>query len=478
MEDEVQEIKTGRERDYGTSASVPVYTLNEFYSKIGFGNAQRIYWSILTIAVFMDEIEQAMLGLIIPFLKCEWHLSLAFEGCIMTSVFVLYGIAGLLTGKLSDKFGRKRILYITLTILFISAIGSAASYNKWMFLFFRALTGAAMGANFAVVVSFTSELAESDKRALSVTFIIFWTKVSMFVTVVLAYVLLNFLGWRIFILVISSPLIVAIVLIYFLPESPRFLMVSGQDKEAKKVLLKMAKLNSKEIEEEFELQNALSEDRGKIAMLLLPQYRRETILLSIIYFGNILIFLSFLLFLPMAMNSDFCGGTGKTAEYKCRQVKQESLLRISIATSGTVVGLMVAFIFVDMIGRVVALRVYTALLVISLVLLFKCINLTLTTALLFFVEFFASGQNVIIWIVILEIYPTVCRTTAMGFINLWGKVGGVLGCAGVYILFYWSVKLVVGMYVLVGVLAFVPTLFYNKETKDLQLTDTLQLIRD
>ena len=70
MEEETV-IKKGGRPNYSTPDAVPVYELNEIYSKIGFGNAQRIYWSILTLSAFMDEIEQTLLGLMVPFLKCD-----------------------------------------------------------------------------------------------------------------------------------------------------------------------------------------------------------------------------------------------------------------------------------------------------------------------------------------------------------------------------------------------------------------------
>ena len=392
--DEEGDLKTCEGANYGTPAMDPVYTLNELYTKIGSGKAQRIYWSILTLAVFMDEIEQTLLGLIMPFLKCEWHLSLTFEASFVIVFLVFYGIGGIIWGKLSNKFGRKRILFALLAFLLISAIGSATSHNEWIFLLFKAATGFAMGRNFAVALSFASELAESKKRAVSATLILFGNKISILLTVVLAYILLVIVGWRVFVLVISSPLVAAIVLIYFLPESPRFFVVSGRSEEAKKVLLKMAKLNNKEeVEDKFELQDAASEDRGKLAMLLLPEYRRETIILSVTYFSNILIFFSFQLFLPMALNSGFCGATGETPEFKCRHVKQESLLRNSIATCGAVVGLFAAFISVDMFGRLMAFRIFSGLLLISLVLLFKCINVSVTVALLFCVQFSALHKT-------------------------------------------------------------------------------------
>ena len=61
-------------------------------------------------------------------------------------------------GKMADQYGRKTVLTYTLISLGFAAVGSASAQNKWQFLAARSLAGACIGANFAAVVSFSTEV--------------------------------------------------------------------------------------------------------------------------------------------------------------------------------------------------------------------------------------------------------------------------------------------------------------------------------
>ena len=61
-------------------------------------------------------------------------------------------------GKVADKYGRKSVLTVTLVLLLFTAVGSALAQNKWQFLVARSVTGACIGANFGVIVSYATEV--------------------------------------------------------------------------------------------------------------------------------------------------------------------------------------------------------------------------------------------------------------------------------------------------------------------------------
>eukprot|EP00116_Pleurobrachia_bachei_P007197 sb/3467459/ len=293
----------------------------------------------------------------------------------------------------------------------------------------------------------------------------------MFITALLGYFLLNAVGWRWFIILVSLPLIPAIVSLQFVPESPRYLVTSGQTEKAKEAVQWMAKLNGVELDESLEVKCFEGEDLGDLGVLFSPKYLKETILLSVIYFGNILIFLSLILFLPMAFNSEFCGGDGAVPEHKCKKLSQQSLLKMAIVISATIKGLLTAHGLSHITGRVPMLRVFAAANLLCCLLLYKCYSQTVTFILLFVIKFAASGLNILVWIIILENYPTSVRTTASGFVNFWGKIGGVVGVIGVYALFYVSPYLVVTMYVVASLMSFVGAALFTKETRDLEIAD-------
>ena len=308
-------------------------------------------------------------------------------------------------------------------------------------------------------------------RSLGTSLIIFISKIGMFLTAVVAYFFLNSLGWRWFIIIVSLPIIPSFLLLCFLPESPRYLIVSGKEQDAQKAIKFMADMNNIEINEDTTVVCKQSEELGEIRVLFEPEYRKETILLSIIYFGNILVFLSLLLFLPLAINSKFCGGDGATPAHVCKELSQESILKVIFIVSATMVGVIAGATMSHFTGRIPALRVFAAIAFIGSLLLYKCFSKTVTIVIFYVIEFASSGLNIIIWIILLENYPTHIRTTASGFVNFWGKVGGVMGVVGVYALFYVSPYLLVTMYTASTLMSLVGAALFTKETRHLEVQD-------
>ena len=293
----------------------------------------------------------------------------------------------------------------------------------------------------------------------------------MFLTAVTAYLFLNSLGWRWFIIIVSLPIIPSIILLLLLPESPRYLIVSGKKDDAQKAIKFMADMNKVQIDERKTIVCKQSENLGELGALFEPEYRKETILLSIIYFGNILVFLSLILFLPLAVNSSFCGGNGVTPTHECKKLSQGSILKVAIVVSATMVGLIAAHVMSHFTGRIPALQVFAAMAFIASLLLYKCFSGAITILIFYVIEFASSGLNILVWIILLENYPTYIRTTASGFVNFWGKVGGVLGVVGVYALFYVSPYLLVTMYVASSLMSLVGAALFTKETRYLEVQD-------
>ena len=60
---------------------------------LGFGYAQVAFWAVLSLVSILDTGEEALISLVIPYLRCEWNLTLFFEGTITVSVFLFYGIS-------------------------------------------------------------------------------------------------------------------------------------------------------------------------------------------------------------------------------------------------------------------------------------------------------------------------------------------------------------------------------------------------
>ena len=169
----------------------------------------------------------------------NWNLSDILHGQVLASA--LYGtiIGALFGGIPAEKFGRKKVLYWIGAIFLISSLGSALVSELWLFILFRFLGGLGVGASSVVAPMFISEIAPAKNRGkLVATF-----QFNIVLGILLAYLsnyMLASLGdhaWRWMLGILAIPAVLFLALLYFVPESPRWLMVHKNDYEgARKIL--------------------------------------------------------------------------------------------------------------------------------------------------------------------------------------------------------------------------------------------------
>ena len=154
-------------------------------------------------------------------------------GAVLGALFFGYG---------TDRFGRKKLFFITVAVYLIGTALSAFSWNFWSYAFFRALTGAGIGGEYAAINSAIDELIPARVRG-RVDLIIngsYWIGAALGAAATL--VLLDphrfpiWLGWR-FAFGIGAAL--GLIVIFFrrwIPESPRWLMIHGRNPEAEQIV--------------------------------------------------------------------------------------------------------------------------------------------------------------------------------------------------------------------------------------------------
>ena len=151
-------------------------------------------------------------------------------------------LGALLFGYGTDRFGRKKLFFVTVAVYLVGTALSAFSWNFWSYAFFRALTGAGIGGEYAAINSAIDELIPARVRG-RVDLIIngsYWIGAALGAAATL--VLLDprrvpiWLGWR-FAFGIGATL--GLVVIFFrrwIPESPRWLMIHGRNHEAEHIV--------------------------------------------------------------------------------------------------------------------------------------------------------------------------------------------------------------------------------------------------
>ena len=207
----------------------------------------RWHWGVviaLGITWILDGLEVTLAGAIGGVLRRSDTLHLSDAQIGATATWYLVGaVAGAIVfGYLTDRLGRKKLFMVTLTLYLLSTAATAFSWNFWSYALFRALTGAGIGGEYSAINSAIDELIPARLRG-SVDLIInstFWIGAAMgaagtIVLLDMGLVSIN-LGWR-FVFGIGAVLgIIILFLRHSVPESPRWLMIHGREREAEAIV--------------------------------------------------------------------------------------------------------------------------------------------------------------------------------------------------------------------------------------------------
>src|SRR5881296_2874347 len=151
-------------------------------------------------------------------------------------------IGALLFGYGTDRFGRKKLFFITVAVYLIGTALSGFSWSFASYAFFRALTGAGIGGEYAAINSAIDELIPARVRG-RVDLIIngsYWIGAALGAAATL--VLLDprhipiWLGWRCAFGIGAALGIIVIFFRRWIPESPRWLMIHGRNPEAEEIV--------------------------------------------------------------------------------------------------------------------------------------------------------------------------------------------------------------------------------------------------
>jgi MFS transporter, SP family, arabinose:H+ symporter len=250
---------------------------------------------IAALGGFLFGFDMAVVSGIIEPVKLRYGLSSSQEG-LFVSCALLGCIAGVaFSGYLSDKIGRKKVLFISAFLFLISAVGFALSKEYAILIFFRILAGMAVGVASNVSPLYISEIAPAHKRGGLVTFY----QLAITVGILCAYLSNLFLQrnaaaytgsddslfhwlfienvWRGMFLVGVIPALAFALLLLIVPESPRWLVQYGKTESALAILTKTSG-EKKAINELKAIQEMASQKKGGFAELMRLPLRKLLVL--------------------------------------------------------------------------------------------------------------------------------------------------------------------------------------------------------
>lgn len=178
------------------------------------------------------------------YIKKEFHLQSepTIEGLIVAMSLIGATLVTFCSGGVADWLGRRPMLIISSVLYFVSGLVMLWSPNVYVLLLARLLDGLGIGLSVTLVPVYISETAPPEIRGLLNTLPQFMGSGGMFLSycMVFGMSLMEAPSWRLMLGVLFIPSIFFILLtIFFLPESPRWLVSKGRMLEAKQVLQRL-----------------------------------------------------------------------------------------------------------------------------------------------------------------------------------------------------------------------------------------------
>jgi len=363
-------------------------------------------WSmVVALGGFLFGFDTAVISGAEKSIQQYWGLSVFEHGLTISIALIGTVIGSLLGAKPSDRFGRKNTLYFVAAAYLFSSIGTALADNWYLFLCFRFLGGLGVGISSVTAPIYISEVSPADRRGRLVGLFQFNVVLGILISYLSNYLISQGgdASWRWMLGVQAFPSAIFFMLIYFIPESPRWLILKkGEAEKALEILRVINPLNCEQ--ELIAIRNSDLHDKIKNSdSLFSGKYKTSIILAMLFAFFNQV------------------SGINAIIYYAPRIFEMAGLGAHSSLLSTVGIGLinfiftLIAINFIDKIGRRVLMLVGSVGLIASLFLVAFTFysghfnGFAIPIYMMVFIAFFAFSQGAVIWVFISEIFPNQVR---------------------------------------------------------------------
>lgn len=337
------------------------------------------------------------------------------HGFTMATALIGTIIGALFCGKPAEKYGRLKALKVIAVLYLVSAVFSGAIVNWYSFMFFRFIGGLAVGASSVVGPMYIAEISPSNWRGRFVAFFQF----NIVLGIVLAYFSNYWISglphdWQWMIMAESVPALLFAVLLFTIPESPRWLV--KQDREDK-ALQVFTLTGEPDVEHELcDIRESIESDKQNGGKLFCRKYTKPILIAFLIASFNQLTGINAILY------------------YAPRLLEQSGVFGDGAMLQSIIIGLtnltftMLGMAIIDKVGRKALIGVGSIGMFISLLLVAigfykeSFHGYYMLLCLMGYIAFFAVSLGATIWVLIAEVFPNNVRSKGqvLGSMTHWG----------------------------------------------------------
>ena len=208
------------------------------------------------------------------FIRTDLDLSSFEQGVVVAAVPIGAAFGALAAGPMSDKYGRRLVIIVSAFVFIAGAIGSALSDSVGVLTFSRVVIGVAIGFASAVAPVYISEMAPPDIRGRLVTLFQLAVTIGILVAYLVGLALNSSGDWRLMLGLGAVPALLLAGGMIKMPQSPRWLVMSGQEYKARATLQRIRAGGEHEIDIEIEeIEDQVGEEPGRWNELKTPMMR-------------------------------------------------------------------------------------------------------------------------------------------------------------------------------------------------------------
>jgi SP family arabinose:H+ symporter-like MFS transporter len=234
---------------------------------------------VVAMGGFLMGFDASVISGVIKFIEPEFQLSKIELGWAVASLSLSATVAMMFAGPISDKYGRIIVLKYSALLYAFSAVLSAVAPSFFILVFARMLAGIGVGISLIIAPMYIAEIAPADKRGKMVSFnqlnIVIGLSVAFFTNYLIVYLAnsnsvwvdtlkIRENNWRWMLGIELIPAILYYIFLFFVPQSPRWLIMRGKFSEALDIMKtvgdeKQAEKTVAEIQESIVLDSAPKE---------------------------------------------------------------------------------------------------------------------------------------------------------------------------------------------------------------------------
>jgi putative MFS transporter len=440
-----------------------VLSIDDAIDQIGFGRFQKKLLAVCGITWAADAAEVLLLGFALPAIIAEWKVSEALAGLIVTSTFVGMLVGAWFWGTISDRIGRRTGFQLTVLIFAVFGILSALAPNETALIVLRAITGFGLGGALPLDFSLYAEYLPRANRGRNLVLLESFWALGTILAAALAWVIVPNFGWRPLLATSAFAAVLVLWIRRTIPESPRYLAVTGALGQARTILAEIARANGRAVELD-DLQAPTRELKSTVGALWSPRLRRVSLMLWIAWFSIALAYYGVFTWLPSLFVER---GFTFLATYQ----------NTFILALAQLPGYFSAAYLVERWGRRTTLAAYLLASGIFTFLFAVTSGLAWILLAAILMSFFSLGAWAALYAYTPELYPTEMRTTGMGWASGMARVAGALSPTIGGVLIGVALTSALSLWALAFAAGAVAVITLGAETRDRPLADTIDTSR-